>query len=710
MTHRPFSIHCQDMVNVYEMNERSRELHFLSFAFDGAHERLHTALICGASVVLRDHTLWTAAETLQTMASKRVTNAGFPPAYLKELADSAETSGTHPASVRLYSFGGEAMSKESFHKVRCHLQPEILINGYGPTEAVVTPVLWKTHNKVNVQSPYAPIGKPVAARKAVVLDDALNLLPTGIVGELYLGGEGLARGYLNRGAMTSEKFIADPFDAAGGRLYRTGDLVRWNKDGELEYLGRIDHQVKIRGFRIEIGEVEAQLRALPEIKEAVVLAQEGPHGSRLLGYAVPYFPQTIDGAEIRKRLGDFLPEYMVPSVITLLDKVPVNTNGKIDRNALPAPDPISETLYEAPRGELETIIARIWQDVLGIDRIGRDDHFFELGGHSLLALKAIQRAQIQTIHSEVSIAMLMKNPQLKTFAAALLNDTNAKVEVITLSLNKKGNPLFCFPGLVVNSSEYNRLMSAVGQDRPVHAFVSHAVGPRRWELTSLNELAETYAQYIEDNCPGGVCSLLGWSFGGDIAFATAGKLAGRVKVDFLGLADVTRPVQTVRSLAEPGRVEAEKIMQVWLSRSPMESHWQKLIAQIPAELMDAVLYQVLSAEDLPLDGPEIGSVEYLQWATLDSQRMRTGFAYPYINVPIYAWEAEDSNPSGIPGRYWERYGNLRSSVIIEGTDHFSIVRDEVFVSSVRKVLNEIFSQTIQSGSNTNLADVSALME
>ncbi|MFN3984815.1 MAG: AMP-binding protein, partial [Rhodocyclaceae bacterium] len=224
---------------------------------------------------LRNATLWTPTHTLASMRRHGITNAGFPSAYLQEIARSAAVEGNAP-SVRLYSFGGEAMSREGLEIIKHHLAPEILINGYGPTEAVVTPTVWKGGRETAAFAPYVPIGRPVGDRKALVFDSELNLVPQGVAGELYLGGIGLARGYLDRSGLTAERFVADPHDDGGGRLYRTGDLVRWNSEGQLEYLGRIDHQVKIRGFRIELGEVEARLLAQPEVREAVVVAGDGP--------------------------------------------------------------------------------------------------------------------------------------------------------------------------------------------------------------------------------------------------------------------------------------------------------------------------------------------------------------------------------------------------------------------------------------------------
>jgi amino acid adenylation domain-containing protein len=241
VAHGPFAMHCEATAALYEMSARSRELHFLSFTFDGAHERLWTALSCGAALVMRDADLWSAEQTLAVMRAERVTNAGFPPAYLQQLADFAAWRGD-PPPVSLYSFGGEAMPKSGFDKIRRALRPRKLINGYGPTETVVTPLVWKVDAGAEIDCAYAPIGRPVGRRSAYLLDGDLNVVPVGVSAELYIGGEGLATGYWKRPALTAERFIPDPFGEPGARLYRTGDLARWRIDGVIEYVGRSDHR------------------------------------------------------------------------------------------------------------------------------------------------------------------------------------------------------------------------------------------------------------------------------------------------------------------------------------------------------------------------------------------------------------------------------------------------------------------------------------
>jgi acyl carrier protein len=235
-------------------------------------------------------------------------------------------------------------------------------------------------------------------------------MPAGVAGELYLGGAGLGRGYLKRSALTSERFIADPYSGNGERLYRTGDLARWNAEGQLEYLGRVDHQVKIRGFRIELGEIEAQLLAQPEVREAAVVTQDGTNGQRLVAYVVPH-GDSLDTAALSLRLSRVLPDYMLPAAFMVLGGLPLNANGKLDRKALPTAGYVGETRYVAPQGEFETVLADIWREVLGVERVGRDDHFFERGGDSLAAMRVLSLVRSRLLMS-VTVRDLFEFPTI----------------------------------------------------------------------------------------------------------------------------------------------------------------------------------------------------------------------------------------------------------------------------------------------------------
>ncbi|KAA0584274.1 AMP-binding protein, partial [Azospirillum lipoferum] len=293
----------------------------------------------GSRLLVRDDSLWTPEQTYEALHRHGVTVAAFPPVYLQQLAEHARRElaerGTAPPPVRVYCFGGDAVGDAAFELAKAALRPEHIINGYGPTETVVTPLIWKAGREDRCGGAYAPIGLRVGDRSTHVLDGDLNPVPLGVVGELYLGGSGLARGYLNRPGLTAERFVADPFSGNGGRLYRTGDLVRQRTDGVIEYVGRLDHQVKIRGFRIELGEVEARLRAQEGVREAAVVAGDGSSGKRLVGYVVPAGEEGGGAFVERLRAGlkAALPDYMVPAHIVVLERLPLTPNGKLDRKA-----------------------------------------------------------------------------------------------------------------------------------------------------------------------------------------------------------------------------------------------------------------------------------------------------------------------------------------------------------------------------------------
>ncbi|MGJ7583007.1 AMP-binding protein, partial [Variovorax sp. RHLX14] len=347
-----------------------------SLSFDIAALELYLPLLSGARLVLASRDVVRSGSALgKLMDDCGATVLQSTPAGWRLLRATGWNGG------RLANFkglcGGEALQEDLAEDLRA-IGVE-LWNMYGPTETTI----WSTAVEVRGRP---RIGGPIAATTLHVLDGFLNPTPVGVPGELFLGGIGLARGYFQRAGLTSERFIAAK---DGQRLYRTGDLVRWNAEGQLEYLGRIDHQVKVRGFRIELGEIEAQLQAQPEVREAVVVANEGPAGARLVGYVSG---QGVDTATLRERLAEALPDYMVPSVIVVLDALPLNANGKVDRKALPAPEFTSDRAYEAPEGEVEQALAAIWVEVLGVARVGRNDNFFELGGDSILSLKVAARA------------------------------------------------------------------------------------------------------------------------------------------------------------------------------------------------------------------------------------------------------------------------------------------------------------------------------
>eukprot|EP01030_Chromulinospumella_sphaerica_P010408 gene10408-10214_t len=455
------------------------------------------------------------------------------------MAEVAERLGNPPA-VEVYCFGGDAVPDASFEQVKRALRPQRLVNGYGPTETVVTPLLWRAQASETCEAAYAPIGRGVAGRGLYILDADLNPLPVGVSGELYLGGECLARGYHQRPGMSAERFIADPF-AAGGRMYRTGDLVRQRECGLIDYLGRLDQQVKIRGFRIELGEIEARLRDCVAVQDAAVVVHDTPTGKQLVGYVVAAAAAAAGlDRRLKADLQAQLPDYMVPARILVLARFPLSANGKLDRRALPVPE---WTLggYRAPRNALECALATIWQEVLGVPQVGIDDNFFELGGDSLQVLKVISRVRSQPqLGFELKLRDLMQKPCIAELSGYQAAETSSAPDPL-LALNgrvAKVPALFCLHAGFGTVFDYEPLARRLEGRRTVYGLQCRMLLDPQWQDASLLAMAQAYAQRIRTQQPQGPYYLLGWSLGGALTQLVAHELESQGQaVAFAGLVD-----------------------------------------------------------------------------------------------------------------------------------------------------------------------------
>ncbi|WP_431700481.1 non-ribosomal peptide synthetase [Pseudomonas sp. BR20] len=415
VSHGEIAMHCQAVIERFGMRPDDCELHFYSINFDAATERLLVPLLSGAQVVLRAQGQWDAEEICGLIRTHRINILGFTPSYGSQLAQWLATQ-QQTLPVRMCITGGEALTGEHVQRIRAAFQPEVFFNAYGPTETVVMPLASLAPQQLEEGAASVPIGSIIGDRVAYILDADLALVPQGATGELYVGGAGLAQGYHERPGMTAERFVADPFAAAGGRLYRTGDLVRQRADGLVEYLGRIDHQVKIRGFRIELGEIETRLLEHAAVRETVVLALDSPSGKQLVAYLVSDADHGTLRDALKAHLKAQLPDYMVPAHLIVLDSMPLTANGKLDRRALPQPDPeANRQHYVAPRNELESTLAAIWCAVLNVQQVGLDDNFFELGGDSILSIQVVSRARQAGIH--FSPRDLFQHQTVQTLAA-----------------------------------------------------------------------------------------------------------------------------------------------------------------------------------------------------------------------------------------------------------------------------------------------------
>ncbi|HEX4457622.1 MAG TPA: amino acid adenylation domain-containing protein, partial [Polyangia bacterium] len=387
--HRALANHAVAVARAYALGPADRVLQFAALGFDVAAEELFPTWLSGARVVLGPRALPSPAALEALVARAGLTVVNLPAGFWHEWVDDRERRGHDPlaASLRLVVVGSDRVRADRAATWRRRGGPR-LVNGYGPTEATITATLHDVDDAA-AHEELVPIGRPIASTRAYVLDAALAPVPLGAAGELYLGGAGVARGYLGRPALTAERFVPDPFGGeAGARLYRTGDRARFRDDGALVFLGRNDEQVKLRGLRVELGEIEAALRALPDVADAAVALYDVAGTPALVGYVVARV--VVDDERLRAALGQRLPAHMIPAALVTLPSLPLLPSGKLDRRALPVPASLAgdaRAAYVAPANDLETLLAAIWAEILALPEVGAHDHFFQLGGHSLLVIQ-----------------------------------------------------------------------------------------------------------------------------------------------------------------------------------------------------------------------------------------------------------------------------------------------------------------------------------
>jgi amino acid adenylation domain-containing protein len=417
----------------YELEPSDRILQFASLSFDVAAEEIFPCLVKGATLVLRtERMLSSIANFWQTSRNLGLTVLNLPTAFWHQLTVELSANLPLPEAVRLVIIGGEKALVKHWQTWQQQVDRQVrLINCYGPTEATIGATMFDLSRlgATELVGRQLPIGKPLPNIQVYVLDAYLQPVAVGIPGELYIGGVGVARGYLHRPELTQEKFIPNPIaPSLSKRLYQTGDLARYLSDGNIEYLGRIDHQVQIRGFRIELGEIEAVLSTYPQIQQAVVIAWEDiPGNQSLVAYIVTEKQQSVSTGELRHFLKQKLPEYMVPNIFVTLDALPLTPNGKVDKKSLPVPNNRAqlEEAYVMPKTEAERIIATVWQDLLQLEKVGIDDNFFTIGGNSLLSISVHGKLN-KIFGQELSIIELFKYPTIKELAQYLTHKTDVE--------------------------------------------------------------------------------------------------------------------------------------------------------------------------------------------------------------------------------------------------------------------------------------------
>jgi amino acid adenylation domain-containing protein len=704
VSHGSITDHCRSAQRYYELDASDGVLQFASLSFDVSLEEILPTLIVGAKLVVMGTDVWHPAEFHRKISEFGLTVLNLPSAYWQELA--RQWAGV-PELVpniqpRLFIVGGDTMLPDGLNLwQRTPVNSVRLLNAYGPTETTITATAFEFSPRLSENRPFQriPIGRPLANREIYILDNYGNPVPVGVPGELHIGGVGVGRGYLDRPELTAEKFVPNPFgEEPGARLYKTGDLARYLPDGNIEFLGRVDHQVKIRGFRIELGEIEAALDQHPAVREAVVLAREDTPGEkRLVAYVVAEQESRPTANDLRSFLKEKLPEHMVPVVFVPLDALPLMPNGKVDRLALPVPDrarPELEKAFVAPRDDLELQLAQIWEEVLGVRPVGVRDNFFELGGHSLLAVRLFALIE-NRLGRKLPLTTVFQGATVEHLASVLRQQAKPGPQSSLVAIKPDGSkrPLFLVHPAGGHVFPYIYLAQYLGPDQPCYGLQARGLEEGQDPHTRIEDMAAYYIEALQTVQPAGPYLLGGWSMGGVVAFEMAQQLhAQGQRVALLALLDGRIPTPDEKFPEED--YEAVLLVERYfgLSFGPMES-----LAQLPKdEQLAFMLEQAKSAGLVPAELEVSEARRFVELLKSDLRATQNYALHLYPGrVTLFKASEELAGTSPDPTLGWSEWANAGVEVHVVPGNHANLVY-EPHVEVLAEKLSACISQALSA--------------
>jgi amino acid adenylation domain-containing protein len=548
--------------NYVQLQPSDRVAQVSNASFDAATFEIWGALLEGGALIGIPHAvLLSPQDFARTIEEKRISTLFLTTALFNQMASEVPTAFRQ---LRYLLFGGETCDPRWVRTILRSGSPQTLLHVYGPTENT-TFTTWHSVDSVPETAATVPIGRPIANTRVYLLDAQLQPVPVGVIGELHIGGDGLAREYLNRPDLTAEKFIRDPFDAApSARLYKTGDFARYQPDGSIDFVGRIDGQIKIRGFRIELSEIEAALAHHPDVGTSVVITKHrGGSDRSLVAYLVPSRGAQPSPDVLRRFLRAKLPDYMVPSTFVLLDSLPLTPNGKVDYAALPEPGHDTETRRAEPRTSIERSLVEIWEDLLGTRGVGISDNFFDLGGHSLLAIQLIARLE-KRFGRTLPVSALFQAPTIEQLASILTDDRPEQSWSSLIPLQPEGSNA---PFFWIHGDSSNALLSQyLGPDRPLYAVEHQGHDGKAALYTEVDTIAKHYVAQLRAVRPHGPYLLGGYSFGAVAAFEMAYQL--RTEGEEVLLLFMLDPPGKMRESVPSVRDRAHKHLRELIRRGP----------------------------------------------------------------------------------------------------------------------------------------------
>ncbi|MEU4325466.1 amino acid adenylation domain-containing protein [Nonomuraea dietziae] len=676
VSHRAIVNRLRWMQQTFPLTHADRVVQKTPIGFDVSVWELFWPLMVGAGlVVARPDGHKDSAYLASLITSQRITTLHFVPSMLAVFLEEPLL----PETMRRVICSGEALGADLAGRFLERLPQTELHNLYGPTEAAVD-VSW---HACAPGEPSVPIGGPITNTRMEVLDARGERVPIGTPGELCLGGVQLARGYVNRPALTAERFVPDPYGPPGSRLYRTGDVARWLPGGEVEYLGRSDFQVKIRGQRVELGEIEAVLAAQPEVRAAVVTLRQ----ERLVGYVVLDPDSEIDGAALAVRLRGRLPEHMVPGAWVELESLPVTANGKLDRAALPAPGEQERERYVPPRDPFEARLAVLWEETLGVRAVSVHDDFFALGGHSLLALRLTMRLR-KELGRDVALSSVLTAPTVALLAAELRrpqDNDGAPERIVPLRPAGDRTPIFLFHALGGQVFRYLPLTRHLGADQPVYAIQAAGLASGEEPHATLEEMVDDYVAHLLKIRPHGPYVLGGFCIGGNIALESARRLRAmgeQVPLVVLFYSDADEPV--LRASLEDDAV----LLMHALAGGPVQVELEDLHRMDPEERLLTVIDAAARADTLQPDTADLNQARrFVKVFRANAHAVGHYRHDPYDGDVLLFSPAENGAAPGDMGWSSVITGRLRISPILG--DRFTVLYEPLVADAAAELRSSI---------------------
>ncbi|WP_375514724.1 amino acid adenylation domain-containing protein [uncultured Nostoc sp.] len=702
-THRGICNRLLWMQEAYQLTASDRVLQKTPFSFDVSVWEFFWPLIVGTRLVIAQpggHQ--DSSYLVKVIIQQQITTLHFVPSMLQVFLEEPKVTACN--CIKRIICSGEALPVSLQARCFTVLHAE-LHNLYGPTEAAVDVTAWKCQRDSNMST--VPIGRPINNTQIYLLDSDLQPVPVGVPGELYIGGVAVGRGYLNRPELTPEKFISNPFCNSKGaegqgkttlspvtKLYKTGDLARYLRDGNIEYLKRLDHQVKIRGFRIELGEIEAILSQYSTVHQTVVIVREDlPGDKRLVAYLVLNQEEAPTINELRRLLKQQLPEYMVPNAFVILDTLPLTPNGKVDRRALPAPDKSSfdDKSFVPPRTQSEKQLAQIWSEILNVQPVGIKDNFFEMGGHSLMAVRLMVKIG-QEFGKTLPIATLFQFPTIEDLANHLGTDKDTPSPSILVPVQPKGNktPLFCVHPIGGDILCYADLAARLGDTQPFWALRSLGIEGECEPLTQIEDMAATYIRALQIIQPQGPYQLAGWSMGGAIAFEMAVQLlASGQKISLLALIDSYAPIPQFKNSQE---MEQAMLLVDWVknlsgSNLAVSVSVEKLCLIEPQEQLNYVLEQAKKDELLPTEMEQKRASLLFQVFKANYLSLHSYIPQPYPGqITLFCASETPKQENQDPTQGWGEFAKGSIDMHNIASNHFSIIRTQMLAELIKAKL------------------------